>query len=253
MPTKKRYSRKPRSVDAKQNKEISKLKTEVKKLVKAEEIKAVDNLFSELFINNSLPGGSKRVDLTAIAPWESNALNANTYRRNHREGNQIVIKRFQLDGMITLPSDSDQAGNTDKSYDAVCRVIIAHTPASGFLDIAELLEVPNDVFSFYKLNPDNPYRVLYDKHFTMQSSTQLKTNATFYETAPVEPMRRRIKILLNSKQLGKTGIKVEYGQGNVGLSPVYGGLTMFLLSNVAGATFIKPDLEARARMRFADN
>lgn len=253
MPGKMKRTRKPRSVDAKQNKAISQLKTQVKSLVKAQEIKSVDNLFAELIQNNSLAGGAKRIDLTHLAIWASDVVNANSTRLTAREGNSVVIKRFSLDGMITLPSDSDSAGSDDPTYDAIVRVIIVHSPASSTPDITEVLQDPNDVFSHYKLFPDNPYRMLYDKQFTLQSTTQVRGQATTGVTqTAVEPFRRRIKILLNSKQFGKTGIKVEYGQGNNGQAPVYGGLTMFLLSTVSGATFIKPSIEARARMRFAD-
>jgi hypothetical protein len=197
-------------------------------------------------------GGLFRYDITAVPALQTNVTNSNDARVDTRIGNSLLVKRFEMNGMISLPSNIDIDGNTTPSYDTVVRALIVHTPGSATPGLPEILEHPNSVFSQYKRFPDNPYRVLYDKQFDLQATIPNAISGGTRNATAVEPFRRRIKIVLNSKQLGKSGIVVEYGQGNNGDDPVYGGLTMYFISSVSGVGFIQPELEARTRLRYLD-
>ncbi len=245
----KKVRRTRKTVDSQQNKKIKTLETKMAGLVKAQEIKSLDDTFaSEQVPSNSI--GAYKHDITDIQVWDTNSATSNANRLQSREGNNVVIKRFSVDAMITLPES--QVGNSDSTYDTIVRLIIVHSPASAYADINEVLEDPNDVFSHYKLFPDNPYRILFDKRYNLQGTIPSAISGSTRNATAVEPFRRNVKILLNSKQLGKSGLKVDYGQGNAGQSPVYGGLRMFAISTVSGLTFVKPILDGRIRMRFAD-
>jgi hypothetical protein len=241
--------RKKRNVDAKQTKSINKLKTQVKSLLKATEIKSKDTQFADQQIPSDVIGAYK-FDITDLDVWDTNSVTSNENRLSTREGNNVVINRLSIDAMITLPSE--QVGSVNATYDAIVRIIIVHSPASAYADIYEVLQNPTDIFSHLKLFPDNPYRILFDKRYNLQATIPSAISGGTRNATSVEPFRRNVKILLNKKQLGKTGVKVEYGQGNAGQDPVYGGLRMFAISTVDGLTFVKPILSGRVRMRFTD-
>ncbi len=247
MPPKKKFTRS--SVDAKQNKEISKLKTQVQSMVKAQEIKSTEGSFSDAKVTSDVIGAYK-FDFTDIQVWDTTSSSSNANRINSREGNTVVIKRLSIDAMITLPED--QVGFDDPTYDTMVRILIVHSPCSAYADINEVLHDPADIFSHYKLFPDNPYRILYDKRFNLQSIIPSSISGSTRNATAVEPFRRNVKIVLNKKQLTKTGLKASYEQGNAGQSPVYGGLRMFAISTVSGATFVRPFLSGSLRMRYAD-
>lgn len=246
----KKRSKFRKTVDARQNKEIKKLQTQVKGLIEVHELKLKDYQFGDEQIP-SFTIGDYKYNITDLSPWDTNATNSNANRLSAREGNEVNIKRVAIDAIITLPSN--QIGNDDATYDALVRVMVVHTPDSVYADLAEVLQNPYDIFSALKHTPDNPYRLLFDKRMSLQSTTQIRGAAvTGVNAAAVEPFRRNLKITLSSKDLGKTGLNVQYGQGNGGQQPIMGGLQLICISTVAGATFVKPILTGTIRLRFLD-
>ena len=158
--------RKKKSVDQKQNKAIKSLAKKVSTLSRAVEVKFLDTVTSKIDLTTLV----QNKHITDISPWDSNSVVANAERNERREGNSVLIKSYSYRGIIHLPQ------NDSAPRAARVRLMVVHTPDSTTPVITEVLSTPtagNDthiVDSFKRIKPANPYRVLYDKVFLLQST-----------------------------------------------------------------------------------
>ncbi len=237
------------TMDSKQNKEIKKLKKEVKSLVKRDELKFKDATVAGQAISANIIA-PYQFDLCAMPVWSTNVINANELRNSSREGNKVVVKRAHIKGTISLAND--QGSVLDPTYDTKVRMIIVLNPDSGYPLLDQVLEDPNNIFSPLKCKPSEPYRKLYDRTFDLQRTEQTHTNAAYYSSTSVEPWRHNFNIKLGKKAFGKEGLKCTWQQGSSTIHPQQGAVTMFVMSTVGLATSFKPSLDFYSRLRFSD-
>lgn len=237
-------NKRKKSVDAKQNKQIKKLKEEVKSLMNTNEIKHLNTQFADVDINAFSLGSFER-GLTDVNPWQSNATNANATKLTEREGDEILVKRIKIKAMLTLP----QVG-PDETYDTIVRVLIVHWP-TGNAALQEVVQDTGTVFSLLQNYPTTPYKVLYDKSFNLQNVTQFRVPTLGFTTS-TEPFRRNLNISLGAKQLGKGGIKCSWAGAGTS-APAQGAINMYCYSDQSQATFTSPFISGRARLSYMDN
>jgi hypothetical protein len=244
----KRSFTKPRTVDAKQNKEIKKLKQQVKTLVKTNEIKHLNTKFNDVEVNAYALGSFSR-GLTDVEPWQSNASGANATKLTQREGDAILIKRIKIKAMLTLPQNGP-----DATFDTIVRVLIVHWPQGGNESMNEVLYNTGTIFSLLQNYPTTPYKVLYDKSFNLQTQTQPADSGqpTGVIACPVEPFRRNLNISLGAKQFGKKGIRCFWA-GSTALDPAQGAITMYAYSDQSNVAGTSPYISGTARLSYMDN
>ena len=156
-----------------------------------------------------------------------------------------------MKGTIFLAND--QGDTLDKTYECKVRMLIVLSPDSGYPLIAQVLEKPNSIFSPRKVKPENPYKVLYDRTFDLQSVTQVRGHATTgVNVTSTEKFRHNFDIKLGAKAFGKEGLKCTWQQGSTSIHPQQGAVTVFLYSTAADGAW-KPQIAAETRLRFLDN
>jgi len=223
-----------KSVDAKQNKAIKKLKTDVKSIKKADEKKYIDTARSLVISTTPLS-----VDLNALAVWGG----VNTTRHYQREGTSIVMTQFLMKGMVEIANSG-----LSLDVDNRVRILVVLTPdTSRPAAITEVLEA-NDLDSYKKLVPIAPYRVLYDKVFNLQQYKALQ-GAPYASCTE----RRRIPLHINlgKKEFGKSGTKCTWLNSDGNIAPRQGALTLYAFSDSSLTTH--PRFVGTTRFRFRDN
>lgn len=137
-----KYRRK--SVDARQSKQIYKNTKAIKQLRKPQEMKWVD--ISNIKIAPVFAGSIKV--LNGVIPWDTEPslsgvlTSSNETRLNSREGNQIVCKRYQFKGILSVNLNPIE---TVTNLNDVCRVRIMYlwinSPHVAVLYLSRLLSV----------------------------------------------------------------------------------------------------------------
>ena len=238
----------PRSTNAKQNKEINKLKKKVSAIEKTITKKFSDVAIPDTVISNTVLG-EYQLDMASFPAWDSNALNANELRTRQREGNSVIIKQVLLKGEIILPTDQ---GTLDPLYNCKVRCVIVRSPDSGYPLFNQVLEAPNDVFSHKKIKPENPYKVLYDRSFNLQNVIPNGISGSTRNATATENFRFPINIRLGKKAFSKEGAKATWQQGSTSIHPQQGAITLFMYSDVSSATQAKPVFTGNLRVRFLE-
>lgn len=227
-----------RSVDAKQNKQIKKLKTQVAKLVKADEKKWYDTQVTSQAVSSS---GAVN-PMLGLNVWAG----SNTNRQNEREGNTLVVTSLKFDGLVYI----DQSF-ASPDFNNIVRIMLVQMTDDNITapNLSDVLETVN-IDSFYKLKGQRRYKIHYDKRFYLQNVEQTaSTTAGMSATTSTEPFRKRFII---KAKIPKKGLKVTYSQGSVsGNGPVVNGL--FLLAISDSGTISHPAIKYHSRMRFLDN
>ncbi len=222
-----------RSIDAKQNKEITKLKTQVRKLAKADEKKWYDTVQPSQAVDT----GGVVTPMLDLNVWGGN--NAN--RQHEREGNTLVVDSLKFDGLVYI-----DPGFASPDENNIVRLMLVQMTDDNIAapNLSDVLETAN-VDSFYKLKGQRRYKVHYDKRFYLQNTRQNSQTYMF----PVEPYRKRFII---KAKIPKKGLKVTYSQGSIsGNGPVVNGF--FFLAVSDSGTISHPAIKYHSRMRFLDN
>lgn len=240
---------KKKSVDKKQNKDIKVLKEKVKNLSSAVEVKFLDTVTSKTDLTTLV----QNKHITDLSPWDSNSVVANAERNERREGNSVLIKSYTYRGIVEIPQ------NDSAPRAARVRMMVVHTPDSEAPVITEVLTTPsagNDthiIDAFKKIKPANPYDVMYDKTFLLQSTIPDAISGTTRNATAVEPFRRKFNINLS---FHKNPLKCTWAQGQATAAPIQGALTLFVFSDVqetgGDPNLNNPRISGLSRMRFMD-
>lgn len=227
--------------DLKQNREISKLKKEVKKLAKADEKKWYDKDVP----STAIPLAGTIQPLLNLDLWDGN----NTNRQHQREGQSLNMLSYKIRGQVYI----DQ-GFASPDYNNKVRIMLVQMTDDNITQpaLTDILEDPagdRAVYSFYKIKGQRRFKVHYDKLFDLQNVQQIHSNATYYSSTATERFRRTFVI---KAKVPKSGLKVSYAQGSVsGNGPVANGL--FLIAYSDSSAVSHPAMFYRSRMRFLDN
>ena len=250
MPAGRMYKFKPKikrniklTIDRKQNKEIKKLKTQVKKLSKGDEKKWYDIDKS----STAIPLAGTVQPLLALDLWDG----TNTNRQNQREGNSINMLSYTIKGQVYI----DQYFASPDVNNKV-RIMLVQMTDDNIIQpaLTDILEDPTGdraVYSFFKIKGQRRFKVHYDKLFNLQNPGQYFANASgsAATSTATESFRKEFRI---KAKLPKSGLKASYAQGSIsGNGPVVNGL--FLIAYSDSGVVSHPAMFYRARMRFLDN
>lgn len=232
--SKRRYQR---QIDKKQNREIKRLKTDVKSMKKIVERKHWDSTYPSASVSTT----ATALGLTSFVPY--NTLDQ-TRRQTQREGQSVSVKRIQVKGTVEMPLSGVSLDVTNRM-----RMIIVHTPESSTPTMANIIEGPLGTYNinaFNKIQPPHPYRILFDRTWNMQ------TPVSGSGIIPVEKWRHSFDIRLGKKALGKTGSKCDWvdGQANIQIAPDRGAITLFVYSDSNAVTH--PVIAYSTRITFED-
>lgn len=231
-----------KSKDAKQDKEIKKLKKEVDKLKKGDEKKWYD-LDKP---STAIPLAGSVQPLLALDLWDG----TNTNRQNQREGNSLNMISYKIHGQVYIDQGFASPDVNNKVRIMLVQMTDDNITAPALTDILEDPSGDRAIYSFYKINGQRRYTIHYDKLFNLQNVEQTAaTTAGMSATTSTESFRKEFRI--NAK-VPKSGLKVTYSQGSVsGNGPVVNGL--FLLAYSDSSVVSHPAMFYRSRMRFLDN
>jgi len=237
-----RKYQKKRSTDAKQNKEIKKLKTQVKKLSKADEKKWYDIDQS----STAVPLAGSVQPMLALNVWAGN----NEQRQHEREGNTLNVTSLNIKGQVYIDQNFASPDSNNKVRIMLVQMTDDNITAPALTDILEDPTGDRAIYSFLKIKGTRRFRVHYDKLFNLQNVQQTaSTTAGMSATTSTEKYRREFRI---RAKVPKSGLKVSYQQGSIsGNGPVVNGL--FLVAYSDSGTLSHPAMFYRSRMRFIDN
>lgn len=225
-----------KSIDAKQNKAIKKLKTEVKKLAVTIEKKYWDKQ-----ISLSVSSAPYIYPLNDLALFTGNQQD----RHKQREGQSIVLTSFRLRGLVEIVQNAVSPDLNNR-----IRLMIVFTKDSTTpVAITDIL-ASNTIDSFKLIKPPHDYDVMYDRVFNLQNVEQNHYVGGNY-AAPTEKYRLPFDIRLGTKKFTKSGIKCTWELGDAtGTAPRQGALTLIALSD--SGVISHPSMRAASRLRFMD-
>jgi len=237
-----RKYQKKRSTDAKQNKEIKKLKTQVKKLTKADEKKWYDIDQS----STAVPLAGSVQPMLALNVWAGN----NEQRQHEREGNTLNVTSLNIKGQVYIDQNFASPDSNNKVRIMLVQMTDDNITAPALTDILEDPTGDRAIYSFLKIKGTRRFRVHYDKLFNLQNVEQTaSTTAGMSATTSTEKYRREFRI---RAKVPKSGLKVSYQQGSIsGNGPVVNGL--FIVAYSDSGVVSHPAMFYRSRMRFIDN
>lgn len=238
----KKPTKKARTVDAKQNKEIRKLKIQVRKLAKGDEKKWYDIDAP----STAIPLSGSIQPLLALNLWDG----TNTNRQNQREGNSLNMLSYTIKGQVYIDQNFASPDVNNKVRIMLVQMTDDNIVAPALTDILEDPTGDRAIYSFLKIKGQRRFKVHYDKLFNLQNVEQTaSTTAGMSATTSTELYRREFRV---RAKLPKAGQKVSYAQGSVsGNGPVVNGL--FLIAYSDSGTLSHPAMFYRSRMRFIDN
>lgn len=230
-------------VDAKQNKEIKKLKTQVKRLSKGDEKKwyDIDKPSTAIPLSGSIQ------PLLALDLWDG----TNTNRQNQREGNSINMLSYTIKGQVYIDQYFASPDTNNKVRIMLVQMTDDNITQPALTDILEDPTGDRAIYSFLKIKGTRRFRVHYDKLFNLQNPGQYFGNSSGPNnvSTATEAFRKEFRI---KAKLPKAGLKASYQQGSVsGNGPVVNGL--FLIAYSDSSTVSHPAMFYRSRMRFLDN
>lgn len=224
------------NTDVIQNRKIKALQTQVAFLSKSEDEKYVGRGFTW---NPNNTG--------QIIPMSNPALftGDQTQRYKQREGQSVVTTAFMMRGNVFI----DQSALSADANNRV-RMIIVLSKESGVIQGQEdILDNPGNLDSYYRIDPPNPYQILYDHTFQLQSTEQL-ASATVSSTS-TEKWRIPFNIRLGKKQFGKTGCKATWLKDDgTNVQARTGGISIILYSDSTLPSH--PTVQGMFRWRFSD-
>lgn len=240
-------SKKPKAkarsnVDKRQDKDLTKLRSQVRKLMKADEKKWYDTNRPSTAISST----GLVQPLLGLTVWSGD----NTLRQNEREGNTINMLSYRINGEVYIDQNFASPDFNNKVRILLVQMTDDNINAPALTDIMEDVTSGNALYSFYKIKGQRRFKVHYDKTFNLQNVQQTaSTTAGMSATTSTENFRKNFNI---SAKVPKSGLKISYSQGSIsGNGPVVNGL-FFVAYSDSGA-ISHPAIVYRSRMRYLDN
>ena len=229
------------AIDEVQNREIKKLKTQVKKLNQAEEKKWFDIAKASTAISTS---GTIQ-PLLALNVYAGN----NTAKQNEREGNSINMTSYKIKGEVYIDKDFASPDSNNKVRLLLVQMTDDNQAAPALSDIFEDTTSAAAMYSFYKMKGTRRFKIHYDRTYNLQNTNQTYSSSSAIMPTTTEPFRRTFNI---KAKIPKKGLKVSYSQGSIsGNGPIVNGL--FLIAYSDSGVISHPAMLYRSRMRFLDN
>lgn len=178
MPPQKRFSK--MSIDKKQNKDLRKLKKEVKELQKPIERKWLDTPVEEPLSTSTV---SVSLNNVAIVNQDGTITN-NNLGMNQRVGKEIQMNLLRIKGQISILPDVTTTGNITR----VRMVIVRFPTATGITNFTMNAFIRSAKYSsgnvdseiidgYLEPYPKVPYSIIYDKVFKLQAAYQAFSQA----------------------------------------------------------------------------
>ena len=230
------------STNKRQDKEIKKLKTQVKKLSKGDEKKWYDIDKP----STAIPLAGTVQPLLALDLWAGD----NTLRQHQKEGNTINITSLNIKGQVYIDQNFASPDFNNKVRIMLVQMTDDNLALPALTDILEDPTGDRAIYSFLKIKGTRRFRVHYDRLFNLQNVEQTaSTTAGMSATTSTEKYRKEFRV---RAKVPKSGLKVSYQQGSVsGNGPVVNGL--FLIAYSDSGVVSHPAMFYRSRMRFIDN
>ncbi len=261
-----------RSVDKSQSKAIRKNAEAIAELQAPVELKYLDRTFSQIALTASNPSISSRSYVNPPV-WEpaagATATAGNALRISAREGNQIIAKSLTFDGYVELPGVGVGVDIDATLAECNIRVMLVQYPSSakeqlgaGPYDLSNILQnvtgapgdTPYATSSFLKIDPVLKYRVLVDRTFHLQNTSQATITNGF--NRPTYKPRANMKF---HHKFTKAQQEMCWEQGQVSLGPVKNDVRLWVFIDAqdasAGDPIIaaaRPYLTGTMRFRYND-
>jgi len=254
-----RKSNRSNGVNARQTRAIQKNTKAIKELRKPQEMKWVD--ISNVKIAPVFAGTVEV--LNGVTPWDTEPslsgvlTSSNETRLNSREGNQIICKRYQFKGLLSVNLNPIE---TVTNLNDVCRVRIMYlwinSPhVAGAIPIAPTLE---DILQFPVVHPiDSLYRKAGNLHFRVLKDYVKNLQPQLYGTAATniaktfqstEKPRYNINDVIDLRKMRSTEFQED--PSIAGTNPYKGMLVRLVVgdTNISEA----PTLFGNSRLTFED-
>ena len=218
--------------DIQQDRKLVALQRQVTRLARADEIKYLD-----VTISQSISSASTATILNEMVVFAGDQ----SLRHEQREGQKIIMSSFAAQGIVNIP----QGGLVPNDDNNRVRILIVFSPDSNSPLITQVLQDAT-VDSFHKIKPANPYRVVFDRTYNLQSTNHTVTATT--SATPTDHWRLPVKFKVT---FGTKGAKCTWLTSDLNIGPRQGSLTMFTLSDSAVPGH--PFLRMHTRLRFLDN
>ncbi len=223
--------RRKASKDVAQDRKINALQTQVTRLTRADEVKYLDQTYSQ-----SISAASTATILNSLVVFAGDQSS----RHQQREGQKILMTSFAGKGIVSIPPGALLTDDDNR-----VRILIVFSPDSDSPLISSVLQ-DSTVDSFRKIKPANPYRILFDRTYNMQNSAHTVTATS--NVVSTERWRFPVQFKI---RFPKIGAKCTWLTSDLNVGPRQGSLTMFTLSDSAIAGH--PFLAIHTRLRFLDN
>ena len=193
------------STNKRQDKEIKKLKTQVKKLSKGDEKKWYDIDKP----STAIPLSGTVQPLLALDLWAGD----NTLRQHQREGNTINITSLNIKGQVYIDQNFASPDVNNKVRIMLVQMTDDNLALPALTDILEDPTGDRAIYSFLKIKGTRRFRVHYDRLFNLQNVEQTAaTTAGMSATTSTEKYRKEFRV---RAKVPKSGLKVSYQQGSV--------------------------------------
>lgn len=228
-------------VDKRQDKDLTKLRSQVRKLLKADEKKWYDTNRPSTAISTT----GLVQPLLGLTVWSGD----NTLRQNEREGNTINMLSYRINGEVYIDQNFASPDANNKVRIMLVQMTDDNINAPALTDLLEDTTSTNALYSFYKIKGQRRFKIHYDKTFNLQNVQQQHVNQPYYSSTVTENFRKTFNI---SAKVPKSGLKISYSQGSIsGNGPVVNGL--FFVAYSDSGTISHPAIVYRSRMRYLDN
>ena len=239
-----RTKAKKKSVNAKQNADIKKLKKDVRNLKGLDELKFKDKTAVTTTLN--LTTGTF-FDLNPLGPWDTNSATANADRQSEREGNKVTTKSITVHGKVGFKYELDTL-DRDMCPTRVRILIIQYQEEDPTnpepLSVKDFLASPNSgqslalswVDALYNLNKTRVFRILSDKKYTLEpcywnySQAAVANNDHFSGFSTVNPSQININTKVYANKMYEKG-KIHWKQGSTNVTPYKGRVVMFAVTD----------------------
>jgi len=238
-----RKKTKKMSVNSKQNAEIKKLKTDVKKLKGLDETKFLDHTAVTTTLNRNT---GTFFDLNPLGLWASNGSTPNTDRQFSREGNKVTTSSIQVQGTVgfkydLLTLDRDMSPTRVRIMIIQIREEDPLNPAP--FTVKDFLTNPNAgtstalswVDALPNLNKVKAFKILSDKKYTLEPcywnySNTSSSSPQFSGFTSVNPSQINVSTKVYASKMYEKGM-IHWQQSSTNVVPYKGRVVMFAVTD----------------------
>lgn len=230
------------SVDRRQNREIKKLKKDIKSLTPAD-----NNKFLDTNMYQSISSTTQTMILNNVQPINlDGSVSSASASLSQRKGKRISIRSLHVKGVVYNPS-------VTLSPDDHCtvRMVIVRFPDDGAttntgLDsclTAQTGALDPYMFAFKDRMPKNPYEIVYDRVFNLQAA---------YQSAAQQYPTDKWRVNINKKIYFRGKAQdTRWGEIESVSSPSENALAVMLISDSAAVSH--PAVSLNFRLHYQDN